>query len=117
MGCGSSKTGDTEAAPDSLQVIKSEEKNDVTTTTGGEEEKARQLVALLSRISEALGLPAAHPDVTQYGFALDSGGWDTPDAFDDLTIEELKVEFNFKPGHLKRVSVCRCVCKCAGVQV
>ena len=99
MGCGSSK-------PERL--LQQEEEGNESGAAAREEESARfaTISALTSHLSGALGLPAAHPDVKRYASTLDSEGWDTPDAFDDLTIENLKeAPFNFKPGHLKRVRV------------
>ena len=61
--------------------------------------------ALASHIAAAIGIAAEYPEIQQYVSALRSEGWDTPEDFDDLSLDELKREpFCFKPGHLKKVA-------------
>jgi hypothetical protein len=70
-----------------------------------EEEGNRLDLALSSHISAILGLGSVRtPEVIMYVSALRSEGWDIPEDFDDLTVDDLKNEpFNFKNGHLKKV--------------
>ena len=78
MGCGSSKTA---------------------------AERARVTLALSSHVSAILGLQQIHPEIQQYVSALNSEGYNTPDDFEDLTVDELREEpFCFKAGHLKKVT-------------
>ena len=66
--------------------------------------------ALLAYLARVLQVPKSEPVIIHYAAALRSEGWDTPDDFDDLTIEELKGEpFCFKAGHLKKVAKMRMV--------
>ena len=62
-------------------------------------------LALSAHLSERLGLHPANPEIQGYVSALSNEGWDLPEDFDELTVDELKEEpFCLKPGHLKKVS-------------
>lgn len=82
MGCGSSKTGGEQAVAG-----------------------AEVTLALSSHVSAILGLPPLHPEIQQYVSALNSEGYNMPADFNDLSVDELKVEpFCFKAGHLKKIA-------------
>lgn len=60
--------------------------------------------ALFLHLSRVLGMPKDHLVIKQYVASLRSEGWDTPEDFDALSLDELKCEpFCFKAGHLKKV--------------
>lgn len=57
-------------------------------------------------LTRTIGIASA-PDVTRYTARLLDEGYDTPEIFSDLTLEELSVEFEFKQGHVKKVQAFR----------
>ena len=62
-------------------------------------------VLLGAHIYAILCIKPISADVTKYVARLRAEGCDTPDDFDDLTVEELSNEpFSFKRLHLKKVS-------------
>ena len=68
-----------------------------------DEERAN--FALASHLSLIIGIGNTLPDIQRYASNLRKEGYDLPEDFDELTVDELKGEsFCFKPGHLKKVA-------------
>ena len=62
--------------------------------------------ALAAHLYSILGITPVSEIVETYVIQLKSEGWDTPDDFDELPVDELCQEpFNFRPGHLKKVRI------------
>ena len=69
-----------------------------------DEENLQFALALPSHLSAVLGLPQEHPMIKRYVSSLTSEGWDSPDDFDELTVDVLRRKpFLFKSGHLVKV--------------
>ena len=61
--------------------------------------------ALPAHLARVLEMPTDQLVLKQYVASLRAEGWDSPNAFDDLTMDELKNEpFCFKAGHLRMVA-------------
>ena len=61
--------------------------------------------ALPAHLARVLEMPTDQLVLKQYVASLRAEGWDSPNAFDDLTMDELKNKpFCFKAGHLRMVA-------------
>lgn len=91
MGCGLSKAG-------GISPV-------VANGTGESDANAQIDSVLAAHISAVLGIVPESTEIKKYVAVLRSEGWDTPDDFDRLTPDELKLEpFCFKGGHAKKVA-------------
>ena len=134
MGCGSSKKALTHPHPNSGQAAQEVDAEETARAAQAAEERAAAIKAadeeaaraaqaakeraaaikaadeemdtlLSDYLSDIMQLKTGHTSIsTQYVQALRAEGFDTPDDFDNLTIDELKEEpFCFKRGHLLKV--------------
>lgn len=108
MGCGSSKSSLDELAAQNAKLqlrLSAMEQPAEPPVTPPPSAKASVLdEALFSHLASALQIPKDEPAIQQYAAALRHDGWDTPADFDDLSLDELREQYGFKAGHLKKVA-------------
>lgn len=108
MGCGSSKSSLNELAAQNAKLqlrLSAMEQPAEPPVTPPPSAKASVLdEALFSHLASALQIPKDEPAIQQYAAALRHDGWDTPADFDDLSLDELREQYGFKAGHLKKVA-------------
>ena len=73
--------------------------------TAGEQETQRLAQILAAHLSQILSLSPVHPSIAEYVSILSEEGFESPEDFDEVAVDTLgSAPYNFKPGHLKKVS-------------